>query len=159
MELINLPYRKNVCILIFKDKDHLFLGERAGEPGVWQFPQGGVEANSTLEENVLREAQEELGASIDLFKIEAKLAHTHRYDFNVPPEYARGKYRGQDQTFWLVKFIGQDSDIDLEKSEKEFQNWTWASVEEVKVKAEPKRLPAYLVVLDEIDLYFKNYRG
>ena len=152
----NLAYRKNVCILIFKDQNNLWLGERAGEPGVWQFPQGGVEPGFTLEENVLREIEEELGASSSLFKIEKQLKHTHKYDFEKIPEYALGKFRGQEQTFWLVKFTGTDSDINLDNSEHEFQNWCWLDVNGIQLKAEPKRLPGYKGALDEVLSYWSN---
>lgn len=148
----SLPYRKNVCLLIRNKDGKLFLGEREGEPGVWQFPQGGVEDASSLEENVLREASEELGAQIGAFHILRKLTHTHRYDFAKPPAYALGKYRGQDQTFWLVEFIGSDKEIDLENSDREFRNWCWATPDEVRAKAEKKRLPGYEGALSELAL-------
>jgi putative (di)nucleoside polyphosphate hydrolase len=146
-----LEYRENVCLLIFNSSKQLFLGERAGQKGVWQFPQGGAEKEFSLQDNALKEASEELGCSIDKFKIFAKLEHTHKYDFNVPPAYAVGKYRGQQQTFWLLSFLGEDSDIKLENSDKEFQGWLWVGVNKVRELAEEKRLPGYEPALIEFE--------
>ncbi len=149
----NLPLRPNVCMLVFNNERKFFLGEREAEPGVWQFPQGGVEADLSLEENVLKELNEELGADPSLFKIEKKLRATHEYDFKKPPAYAIGKWRGQSQTFWLVHFKGKDKDIRLDLYEPEFMNWRWCSTAEVKKLAEPKRLPGYLKPLEEAQRY------
>ena len=150
----SLPYRQNVCMLIFNHEFKLFLGERAGEKGIWQFPQGGIEDDSTsLEENVYREAEEELGAAASLFKIERRLNHSHQYDFDNPPAYSIGKFRGQKQSFWLLRFLGDDSDIILDRYHAEFQQWCWADVELVKIKAEQKRLPGYLGALLEFEAY------
>lgn len=149
-----LPYRQNVCMLIFNQDFKLFLGERAGESGIWQFPQGGVEDDSSsIEQNVYREAEEELGAPASLFKIERKLKHSHQYDFDNPPAYSIGKFRGQKQSFWLVRFLGNDSEIILDKYHAEFQSWCWADIELVKSKAEKKRLPGYLGALLEFETY------
>ena len=138
-------------MLLVNNDNLLFLGERHGEPGVWQFPQGGAEPEFSAEENVYRELGEELGIKRDLLKIEVKLKATHEYDFRTPPEYARGKWRGQRQTFWLVRFTGKDSDIDLKTHEQEFMDFRWCTIEEVRGKAEPKRLKGYEAPLKEVE--------
>jgi len=147
--VLNLPLRPNVCILLFNQEHRLFLGERKGEPGVWQFPQGGAEPSLTLEENVLKELEEELGTPAAKFRIISKLDATNEYNFDVPPAYAEGKWRGQRQTFWLVQFLGEDEDIDLARHEQEFTDYCWCSVDEVRQRAEPKRLRGYMKPLDE----------
>lgn len=157
MEPTTLPYRNNVCMLIFNKKGQIFLGERAVHSNSWQLPQGGVEPDLTLKENVIKEAEEELGANASFFEIEARLKHTHCYDFFNIPSYAIGKFRGQEQTFWLVKFSGEDKDIDLKKSDKEFQNWCWATVAEVRNLAEARRLPGYEGALREFEDFLVRY--
>lgn len=146
-----LPFRPNVCMLVYNQSRRLFLGERNGKPGVWQFPQGGAEEGLSPEENVLRELEEELGAAAPLFKIRTQLKSRHEYEFEVVPEYARGKWRGQSQTFWLVEFLGTDLDIVLDRNEPEFMGWRWCTIEEVKALAEPKRVAGYLNPLKELD--------
>lgn len=146
-----LPLRPNVCMLVFNQEQRLFLGERHKEAGIWQFPQGGVEPEDSLEENVLRELEEELGAPKKYFKIVKRLAATHDYDFRTPPSYAIGRWRGQSQTFWLVAYYGKDSDIKFEQEPPEFTQFKWCTVEEVKALAEAKRLPGYLNPLNEFE--------
>jgi putative (di)nucleoside polyphosphate hydrolase len=149
----NLPYRPNVCMLIFNREGKLFLGERAGAKGVWQFPQGGVEAGHSIEESVYREIEEELGVSRDLVRIRKKLDATHEYDFDVIPEYARDRFRGQSQTFWLVEFLGKDTDIQVHSDAAEFQSWMWCSPDEVRKKAELKRQKGYTAPLAEFERF------
>lgn len=138
-------------MLVFNDERKLFMGERHRSPGVWQFPQGGVEGNVSLELNVLRELNEELGAEQGRFQIVRQLRATHRYEFAEPPPYAVGKWIGQQQTFWLVRFIGADDEIQLDRYEPELVSWRWCSVEEVRQIAEPRRLPGYLPALEEFE--------
>ncbi len=153
-----LPLRPNVCILVFNTKLKLFLGERAGEKGVWQFPQGGVEEGLSTRENVYKELEEELGADRGRFKIIKKLKARHSYEFRRVPPYARGKWRGQRQSFWLVEFIGSDTDIDLARYEPEFSNWRWCTVKQVRRVAEPIRLPGYEPALKEFEKFARNKR-
>ncbi len=144
-----LPYRENVCLLIYNKDFKLFLGERMRESGIWQFPQGGAEKGLTLEENALKEAHEELGVSIDKFEIVCQLKHTHKYDFETPPAYAVNRFRGQSQTFWVLKYNGSDSEIDLENSDKEFSSWQWVEPQLIAELAEPKRVPGYRPAVQE----------
>lgn len=146
-----LPLRPNVCMLVFNREHKLFLGERFGEPGVWQFPQGGVDTKVSLEENVYRELWEELGLDRDKLQIVKRCQATHSYEFQDPPGYARGKWRGQTQTFWIVSFLGQESDICLTKHEQEFMAWRWCTAGEIRALAEKKRLPGYENPLREFE--------
>lgn len=146
-----LPLRPNVCMLVVNLKGKIFLGERIGEKGVWQFPQGGVEPKYSLRENVLKELHEELGAPKKRFKIIAKLKHRHKYEFRRVPKFAKGKWRGQKQTFWVVRFKGSNKDIDLSAHTPEFRAFKWCSVTQVRKLAEPIRLPGYEGALKEFE--------
>lgn len=151
-----LPFRPNVCLLIANRENKLFLGERNGSPGIWQLPQGGVETDSSEEESALREACEELGVEPELLRVIAKLTATHSYDFREPPAYAIGKWRGQRQTFWLLRFLGEDTDIDLARYEPEFSSFCWCTAEEVRGKAEPRRMAGYMQPLQEFEQIIKE---
>lgn len=155
MSINDLPYRPNVCMVIFNQENKLLLGERYGNPGIFQFPQGGVEEKDSLEENVFREIEEELGIKRELLKIEKKLKATNKYDFQNTPSYAVGKWRGQEQTFWLVRFLGNDSDIDLNTEHPEFMTFLWCTIDEVFDTAEQRRMSGYKSALDEVREYFK----
>ena len=151
-----LPYRPNVCLLIMNHAAQLFLGERFGSPGIWQFPQGGIEPGASEEESALREASEELGIDESLLAIRARFQATHVYDYRNIPPYAVGKWRGQRQTFWLLEFLGVDSDIQLDRHEQEFSQFCWCSIEEVRMRAEPQRLAGYEAPLREFQQYLER---
>lgn len=145
-----LPLRPNTCMIVYNAEGLILLAERYGEPGIWQFPQGGVEQGCSLEENVYKELEEELGAPKELFQITRQLTGTHQYEFVNPPAYAKDRWRGQSQTFWLVKFIGSNRDLNLATEQPEFMNYQWCPVDQVIERAEPRRRPGYLKVWPEV---------
>ena len=146
-----LPFHPNVCLIILNRHRRIFLGERLNNPGEWQLPQGGIDAGSTPSESALREASEELGAPEHLFTIVRQLKATHQYDFPEPvPPYARGVWRGQRQTFWLLNFAGEEGDIDLAAHEAEFRAYQWCSLEQIPLIAAPHRLGGYQGALTEV---------
>lgn len=151
--MTKLPLRPNVCMLLFNADGKLFLGERNGEPGKWQFPQGGAEPELTLEANVLKELEEELGLAASKIEIVRKLETTREYEFDRTPAYAVGVWRGQSQTFWLVEFKGSDADIDLFRHAPEFMSWRWCDPMEVRTLAEPRRLVGYEPAIREFEQY------
>lgn len=151
-----LPLRPNVCMFLVNKDQKILLGERFGKPGEWQLPQGGVDKGTPLEENVLRELNEELGISPHRLRIVQKLTATHTYEFRDPPGYAKGKWRGQSQTFWLVEFLGEDSEINLTlHHEQEFSAWCWCTPAELRARAHHVRAPGYEAPLREIEQIFK----
>ncbi len=137
-------------MLVYNHAGELLLGKRINRRNHWQFPQGGAEPELSLRENVVREIREELGIQKRKLGKITKLKATHEYDWIKPPEYAQGRWRGQSQTFWLVEFLGTDSDIDLTADrDPEFQSFKWCSVAEVKRLAAKERLPGYRAALRE----------
>lgn len=142
--------RPNVCMLVVNSRGQLFLGERLGKTGHWQFPQGGVEPGESLRRNVLRELREEIGVRRKHIGSITRLAARHWYLWKKIPAYAKGKWIGQTQTFWLVEFTGVDSDIDLDaSSEPEFKRWRWCSLRQVRKLAARERIGGYEAALAE----------
>lgn len=157
---MNLPYRPNACLIIINQDKKILLALRAGTKNIWQLPQGGMEVGFSSEENALREAEEELGADQKFFKIIKTLTTTNRYDFINPPPYAVGRYRGQEQTYFLIEFIGQNKDINLARHQpQELSEYRWCTIEEIKKLAEPRRLPAYLKAFTEIQALITPQHG
>lgn len=152
----DLPYRPNVCILLHNREKKLLLAERFNTPGVWQFPQGGVELDQSIEMNVYREIEEELGLPLSTVEIVGCLKARHRYDFAVIPDYAVGVWRGQDQTFWVVKFRGADNQINVATAHPEFSAWMWCTPDEVRQRAEPRRITGYEPALKEFELIIES---
>ena len=138
-------------MLVVNTEGKILLGERFGQPGVWQLPQGGVDDLSDLAESVYRELNEELGIERQKIRSIKKLRATHEYDWTVPPEYGVGRWRGQSQTFWVAYFSGSDSDIALDRHAQEFSAYRWCTVAEVRQIAEQRRLPGYEAALKEFE--------
>ncbi|RME59959.1 MAG: NUDIX domain-containing protein [Candidatus Dadabacteria bacterium] len=145
-----LPLRKNVCMIVVNQAGLIFLGKRAGTTSVWQLPQGGVEEGSTEEESVYRELTEELGAKRECFSVERRLSAEHSYLFREIPKYAKGKFSGQKQSFWLVAFLGTDNDINLSQSSGELEDFKWCTLKEIWQLAEPVRIVGYRKALKEV---------
>lgn len=149
-----LPLRPNVCIILINKKKQILIGERLDSPNTWQLPQGGVEKHLSLEENVIKEIKEEVGISADKVKIIKKLETTHEYEFVRPPDYSKEKWRGQTQTFWLVEFLGDDSEIDLNTyHEPEFSAVKWIEIGELVAKCDPIRKVGYEKVMEELNCW------
>jgi putative (di)nucleoside polyphosphate hydrolase len=151
-----LSLRPNVCLLVYNPKGQLFLGERLGKRGHWQFPQGGVERGRSRKETVLRELREEIGIGKKSIGAITKLSATHEYLWKKVPDYAVGKWIGQSQTFWLVEFTGKDSEIDLATTDNpEFRSWRWCSVTAVRRMAAKERRYGYEAALLEFVAFRK----
>jgi 8-oxo-dGTP pyrophosphatase MutT (NUDIX family) len=109
-----------------------------------------VERGASLKENVVRELREELGLRRTTLGKIKKLNSRHSYIWKTIPDYARGRWWGQSQTFWLVEFRGDDADIDLSAdSEQEFRRWRWASVTAIRSLAAKERRKGYEAPLKE----------
>ena len=155
---MTLPLRPNVCMILLNQEGRIFLGERSHQPGHWQFPQGGVESAWSLEENAIRELNEELGIPVSSLKIIKQLNGIHEYEWGEAPSYAMGKWRGQSQRFMLLEFTGDDSEIDL-SIEDELSDWRWCSVKELRRLADPRRIRGYEKILPEVESYIVGRWG
>jgi len=131
----------------------VFCGERLDTPQGWQMPQGGVNEGEALAEAALRELAEEVGT--DKAEIIAQSPTTYRYDF---PAYLKGKvgyadqYRGQEQTWFLMRFLGEDGDINIHTSSPgcppEFSRWQWVAPETLPRRIVPFKRLIYQAVVE-----------
>ncbi len=127
------PYRKGVGAVLINAEGQVFVARRIDTPGeAWQLPQGGIDEGETPRQAVLRELAEEIGT--DKAEIIAESADWLRYD--LPGELADtvwgGRYRGQMQKWFALRFTGAEEDIDLEASRRpEFTDWKWAALEDL----------------------------
>jgi putative (di)nucleoside polyphosphate hydrolase len=136
-----LDYRPCVGVMLVNQRGKAFVGKRIDnrEGDWWQMPQGGVDPGEALDDAMRRELAEETGARAEHLAVIARLPGELFYD--LPPELQGklwgGKYRGQRQTWYLVRFTGTDGDIDLQAHEPpEFCEWKWV---------EPELLPELIV--------------
>lgn len=147
----DLPYRRGVGALLFNPRGEVLVARRTDTPGdAWQFPQGGIDKGERPRVAVLRELAEEIGT--DQAEIIAKSAHWYCYD--LPAELLgrvwKGKYRGQRQRWFALRFTGRDEDIDLAaSSHPEFDRWRWCPLAATPAFAVPFKHRLYLDLVAE----------
>ena len=120
------PYRRGVGIALINADGHVFVGQRhdSAEPA-WQMPQGGIDKGEDPQTAALREMMEEIGT--DKAKIIAETPEWLRYDLPtaLSQKMWKGKYRGQEQKWFLMTFLGKDCDINIATEHPEFSTWKW----------------------------------
>ncbi|NDV02088.1 RNA pyrophosphohydrolase [Pseudoroseicyclus tamaricis] len=149
-------YRPCVGIMLADDAGRIFLGQRADmATPAWQMPQGGIDPGEGAEEAALRELMEETGLGPDKVKIVARTAEPLRYDFpaELDGAIAKGKWRGQEQVWFLMRFRGEDADVRLDAHEVEFSDWKWAERDEIVPAIVPFKREVYARALAELEPY------
>ncbi len=143
-----LPYRLNVGAALFNRDGRVFVGRRAdlapGVPGNWQLPQGGVDENEDPRAAVLRELEEEIGTA----NAEILAEHPDWHFYDLPPHLVGqafgGRYRGQRQRWFALRFLGEDSDIRLDAhTHPEFCAWRWVALDALPGLAVPFKRDIY----------------
>ena len=130
MSTKKLPLRIGVGAIVLNKKNQVFVGKRKDNPvDKWQMPQGGVNEGEDLTSAMKRELNEETG--IQNIKILNEIDGWFEYEL---PNYLlgkiwRGKFRGQKQKWFIVKVLGDDQEINLEKDKPEFIEWKWLDIE------------------------------
>ena len=122
----NLPLRTGVGIILLNKDNKVFVGKRIDNPkNFWQMPQGGVDKNEDLLKAAKRELEEETSVkNIELIKV---IDEWLTYDLpeNLLGKIWKGKYRGQKQKWFIMKFIGKDDEINVNTKNPEFLDWKW----------------------------------
>ncbi|MEO8714095.1 MAG: RNA pyrophosphohydrolase [Acetobacteraceae bacterium] len=146
----SLPYRPNVGAVLFNRAGLVFVARRAdlpnaeGAPGGWQLPQGGIDADEDPRAAVLRELAEEIGTD----RAEIIAEHPDWLTYELPASLLGralgGRFRGQRQRWFALRFTGTDSDIRLDADpHPEFDAWRWASLPELPGLAVAFKRPIY----------------
>ena len=127
--LNDLPYRNGVGIMIFNDQKKIFVGKRIDNQEAWQMPQGGVDRNEDFETAAKRELFEETG--IQSIRIVQSSKQEFIYDLpnHLLGKIWKGKYKGQKQKWFLMRFIGNDNEININTSNPEFLDWKWIDLD------------------------------
>ena len=121
-----LPMRQGVGIIVLNKQNQVFVGKRKDNTGdKWQMPQSGIDQNETPLNAMKRELAEE--TSIKNIKILKEIENWFEYELppNLLGKIWKGKFRGQKQKWFIVKFLGQDSEVNLNTKHQEFIEWKW----------------------------------
>jgi putative (di)nucleoside polyphosphate hydrolase len=159
-----LPYRPNVGAALFNPAGQVFIARRAdlphaeGTAGGWQLPQGGIDEGEEPRAALLRELAEEIGT--DRFTIIGEHAEWLSYDF--PAELMGvalgGKFRGQRQRWFALRFLGADAEIRLDRDpHPEFDAWRWAGLAELPALAAPFKRAIYQTLATSFGRFAKAH--
>ena len=147
-----LPYRACVGVMVVNAAGEVFVGQRLDRNyDAWQMPQGGVEKGEDPAQAALRELEEETGITRDLVRIEAETAEWLPYELphDLVPKLWNGKYRGQKQKWFLLRFSGKDADVNIATAEPEFSKWRWLPASEMLDGIVPFKRDVYARVVKE----------
>ena len=143
-EFQDLPYRSGVGIVVLNKNNNVFVARRIDNPkNFWQMPQGGVDKNEDFLTAAFRELDEETSIkSVELIK-ELDGFITYNLPDHLLGIIWKGKYKGQTQKWFVMRFIGEDSEININTKHPEFLEWKWVELSEI----------TKLVVNFKLDLY------
>jgi putative (di)nucleoside polyphosphate hydrolase len=162
----NLPYRPCVGMMLFNKKGRVFIGRRTDGPEhvdethVWQMPQGGVDPKEDPWPAALRELYEET----NITSVEKLAESKEWYSYDIPREIVgkawKGKYRGQTQKWYALRFTGKESEIDVLNPagghEPEFVEWRWEKIERLPALIVPFKRSVYEQVVQEFGEFAKT---
>ncbi len=153
---MGLGYRPCVGAVLMNSNGSVFIGERVDTPNAWQMPQGGIDDGESPESAALRELEEETGVTSDLVQVVDETPDWIRYDLpdHLIGKVWKGRFRGQEQKWFLLRFEGTDQDIRIDTAHPEFSDWKWVRPEEVIEGIVPFKRTVYAQVLEQFAPHF-----
>jgi len=155
-EIASLPYRPCVGVMLLNAAGEVFAGQRKDrDRDAWQKPQGGVDKGEDPAQAAFRELLEETGITDDLVELVAESAGWLRYDLphDLVPHIWKGRFRGQEQKWFLMRFLGTDEQDDIATEHAEFSAWRWLPVAELVTGIVPFKRGVYEAAIEEFGDY------
>ena len=148
----NLPLRKGVGVALLNNNNKIFVAKRIDNPNdFWQMPQGGIDIGEKPLEAAFRELKEE--TSIKSVKLIREL--NYEITYHLPDSLLgiiwKGKYKGQIQKWFIMRFLGNNNEIDLKTKHPEFLEWKWIEIENITDKVVDFKLHVYEKIKNELN--------
>ncbi|SEK93284.1 RNA pyrophosphohydrolase [Pacificibacter marinus] len=146
-----LPYRPCVGVMLANKAGQIFVGERIDTPGAWQMPQGGIDKGEAPRDAALRELWEETGVNPEHVTVQAETTDWLTYDLpdHLLGKVWKGKYRGQKQLWFLLRFNSTDDKISIASEHPEFAQWKWSNPTDLVAEIVPFKKDIYDAVIQE----------
>ena len=142
--------------MLMNAANEVFVGQRKDHDlQAWQMPQGGVDKGEAPATAALRELQEETGITPDLVEVIAQSDTWLPYDLphQLVPKLWRGRYRGQEQKWFLLRYIGRDDQVNIQTKHPEFSKWRWLPLADLVGNIVPFKREVYVAVLKEFEAH------
>ena len=147
-----LPYRPCVGVMIINGSGHIWAGRRLDNPGdAWQMPQGGIDPGEDPKAAALRELEEETSIPASAVTIIAETSGWVDYDLprDMIGKLWKGRFRGQTQKWFLMRFNGSDDLVKIDTADPEFSHWAWMEFAPLLDKIVPFKRHVYAAVWSE----------
>ena len=147
----NLPLRSGVGIVVLNEKNQIFVAKRIDNPkNYWQMPQGGIDEGEDFYQAALRELEEETSIkSVKLMKEIEKFTTYHLPNHQLGIIW-KGRFKGQKQKWFIVKFNGDEKEININTKTPEFLDWKWINIDNLTDEVVKFKLHVYKEIKEEI---------